>query len=148
MAPSSYYHYVNPAGYDESTQLQSSDGLLYPATGMAELDRNTGEDISVLKDSVLLYPFCNIAIAVWFAAFALGFIITSHTKRSLWALPLIALFIVYATVIAATPVWCEFRYAYAFHLMAPVIACVLFLKQDENEGECGTNANTGSTSHE
>lgn len=139
VAPSSYYHYVNPAGYTPSTELQPSDGLIYPATGIGLLDHNTGGDIRILKDSILFYPLCNIAIMVWFTAFALGFIATSRTKRTLWALPLFALFIVYATVLAATPVWCEFRYVYAFHLMIPVTACVLLLKaHNESDADDGT----------
>lgn len=130
IAPDSYTHYQDPRGYVPETEMQPSDGLLYPATGLEALHRDASEDIEILKESAVFYPFCNIACMVWFSAFALCAIATSKSKRKLWTLPLVALFIVYATVIVSTPVWCEFRYVYAFHLTMPITAFVLFLRKD------------------
>lgn len=127
IAPGAQYHYVDPVGYNPSTELQPSDGLLYSVFGVDLFHHDTGEDVAVLSNSILFYPFCNIACLVWFAAFVFGLLVASKRKCMLWTLPVVALFVLYFTVLIATPVWAEFRYVYAFHLMFPLLLGILFL---------------------
>lgn len=82
------------------------------------------ERITAIRTSFLT----NVGTMVWFVFF---YIIACFKQRQSWkaylALPLVGCWL---TIMAATPVWAQFRYVYYYHLMLPVIAVMFVAKRE------------------
>lgn len=125
-------HYDTEPGIDG---LVASHGLLSDATGIESLDRNVGSDVAVLKDSRLIYPLYNNAIAFWFIILL---VVASIAMGRGWrfAIPYLMPLLIVATVLIASPIWCEFRYVFALHVCMP-IALVAFFRNTGKHKEIG-----------
>lgn len=67
----------------------------------------------------------NIAFSFWIAVFCLIVMIVQKQSRKI--VSLIPLAGVWLTLMVAAPVFCEFRYMFAFHVALPVIVGMIFL---------------------
>jgi hypothetical protein len=68
------------------------------------------------------YRFISIGTMVWSAVFLAGLTLIKRRPSDLIAL--LPLFLLWLTIMAATPVHCEFRYLFALPLSLPFIACM------------------------
>lgn len=130
-----------PTGSEEQSGLETgnddlykSSGVLSKITGLDFLNHDVGKDWDVLKNSKLLYPFFNNATLLWLfmlltaCSFALG-------RKWRAVIPYLVLLLIVATILIASPIWCEFRYIFALHLCAPAALVLFFTTYAGNAGK-------------
>lgn len=81
-------------------------------------------EMKVNQIPVVKYLY-SIAFSFWFAVFCLIVLIVQKQSRK--SLALIPLSGVWLTLMVAAPVFCEFRYMFAFHVALPVILGMILL---------------------
>ncbi len=77
-----------------------------------------------LRHSPLVGDLFNIALS--FVICAYSCLLASLRRMKNWALPWLPLILLWLTIMIATPVYCEFRYMFAFHILLPLMLIEIF----------------------
>lgn len=103
--------------------------LVREATGL-DLNPVVTRGVDVLWHLPVIENLFSMAFLFWAAVLAALALIRQKRARFLPAL--IPLLGVWATLMIATPIYCEFRYMLSFHLAAPFLFLFPFLREKEN----------------
>ena len=104
------------------------------------IEKFTGKDFSMwirnfvevnLTDMPVISYLYRIAFPVWLMFFCIFLMIIRKEKR--YIIALLPLLINWGTLMIATPIFCEFRYMFSFHLAIPVLFSLILLKSNPNE---------------
>lgn len=110
-----YTHWVTAAGITMDNDYEIKNAPLIPLLhSLAEIMGN------VLESSI----FCSIGLAFWIVVICAGFSFISHRRGTIIPAMCVPLISIIATLLIATPIFGELRYAYALYTSLPFIAAI------------------------
>ena len=109
-----------------------------PSTNFIE--KITGKDYSLaiwdlveirLTNMPVVSYLYRIAFPVWLMIFCMCIMFVRKEKK--YIIALIPLLVNWGTLMIATPIFCEFRYMYSFHLAIPILFALILLKKNSEQ---------------
>lgn len=118
VTPYSHYH-VN-----DEYKLEQGSNPLANRFGWEVFNRDVSNDVDVIRTSYPTFWMYNLALMFWISVYAA--VMQILLRKDIRALtPWLVNAGVWLSIIAATPVYCEFRYVYPLHVTLPLlIICI------------------------
>lgn len=141
MATSGYWYYdiknwivtdQNPLVLESG--LVTFTNLIEKGTSI-NFKNGINEIIEVLRSIPIISNFFSVGSMVWIMFF--NIIVMIYTNNKKWIIPMVPLISLWMTMMIATPIFCEFRYMFSFHLLMPFLLVTIFVRtQKKNDADC------------
>jgi len=94
-----------------------------------ELRDTVSNKVDSVRTSPVIRNIFSISLTFWTVLFYVFIMIIK--KRPRYILPVTPLLALWGTMMTATPVYCEFRYAFALHISLPFLIITMFYEKAE-----------------
>lgn len=136
----SYGYYYPEAKHWVANRTMEQNSMGLEQTPIINGDIVSKIDSLIEKRDIPLISMCfSIGMAFWITVICFGYIILKKDYKSI--LIYVPIFILWLTIVAS-PVFCEYRYAYPLFTTLPLYIALNFTRRKENENEKNSSANT------